>query len=244
MEVARQKQILKNILFLDIETVSCVKDYQELDEKRKLLWRKKAKTFSTEDGEDEDTLFFKKAAIYAEFGKIITIGVGIVTFNEKDELVLRVKGLSGHDEKSLLQEFKALLETRFSQDKLQLCAHNGKEFDFPYLCRRMVVHGVPLPHMLDIAGKKPWEVAHLDTMEMWKFGDRKRFTSLDLLATLFGIESSKALMEGSEVNYCYYVKNDLPKIITYCMKDVIVTAQLFLKMNFLAPIRKENIILI
>ena len=189
-------------------------------------------------------MFFKKAAIYAEFGKIITIGVGIITFNEKDELMLKVKGLASHDEKSLLQEFKVLLETRFSQDKLQLCAHNGKEFDFPYLCRRMIVQEIPLPYSLNIAGKKPWEVAHLDTMEMWKFGDRKNFTSLNLLATLFGLESSKELMDGSEVNYYYYVKDDLNKITTYCMQDVIVTAQVFLKINFLASLRKENIILV
>jgi len=242
MPLATQKQHLKNILFIDIETASCVKDYNHLDKKLQLLWNQKAATFKAEAQEEARALFFKKAGIYAEFGKVITIGLGFITVDEKDELTLRVKALYGHDEKELLREFKGLLETRFPQNNLQLCAHNGKEFDFPYLCRRMLIHGISLPHVLAIQGKKPWEVAHLDTMEMWKFGDRKNFTSLDLLATLFGIASSKEQMEGNEVNHCYYVENDFDKITTYCMQDVVVTVQLFLKMNLLALIKKENII--
>ena len=240
----KNKQALENILFLDIETVSCVSDYHKLSEALQLLWSKKAATLKAETQEEARDLFLKRAGIYAEFGKIIVIGLGFITFDEKGNCLLRVKGLYDHDEQKLLQQFNELLSKRFSQDSLRLCAHNGKEFDFPYLCRRMVIQGIPLPSALDISGKKPWEVAHLDTMEMWKFGDRKSFTSLDLLAHLFGIDSSKDLMEGSEVNHYYYVENDLPKITEYCIKDVIVTAQIFLKMHYLEPLNKENIILI
>jgi 3'-5' exonuclease len=178
------KQVLKSILFLDIETVSCAGSYQELDHALKPLWDQKAAVLKKTDQETASDLFFEKAAIYAEFGKVIVIGLGIVTFDEHDVPTLRVKALQGHDERALLQDFKNVLETGFRQNSLRLCAHNGKEFDFPYLCRRMLVHGIPLPRVLDIAGKKPWEVAHLDTMELWKFGDRKSFTSLHLLATL------------------------------------------------------------
>jgi DNA polymerase elongation subunit (family B) len=238
------KQALKSILFLDIETISCVGSYQELDGSLKSLWDKKAATIKNTEQEKASDLFFEKAAIYAEFGKVIVIGLGIVTFNEDDAPMLRVKTLKGHDEKTLLQEFKTLVETCFQQDGLRLCAHNGKEFDFPYLCRRMLINGIPLPQVLDMTGKKPWEIAHLDTMELWKFGDRKSFTSLHLLATLFGINSSKELMEGSEVNYYYYTKNDLDKIAAYCLQDVVVTVQIFLKMNCWKPIQPACIVFI
>ena len=238
------KQVLKNILFLDIETISCVGSYQALDDALKPLWDQKAAGFSHADQEAARDLFFKRAAIYAEFGKIIVIGLGFITVDAHDVPTLRVKALKGHDEQALLQEFKAMLAASFQQDDLRLCAHNGKEFDFPYLCRRMLIHGIPLPRVLDIAGKKPWEVPHIDTMERWKFGDRKSFTSLHLLATLFGINSSKELMKGSEVNHCYYVENNLNKIATYCSHDVVVTAQLFLKMNCLELIQPENIVFV
>ena len=236
------QQALKNILFLDIETVSCVSNYQELDDALKSLWDKKAATIKKDEQEEPSDLFFEKAAIYAEFGKIIVIGLGFVTFDEKGMPTLRVKALQGHDEKPLLQSFKEVLETGCQQNSLRLCAHNGKEFDFPYLCRRMLVQGIPLPPALDMTGKKPWEVAHLDTMEMWKFGDRKSFTSLHLLATLFGIASSKELMQGNEVNHYYYKEDNLAKIAAYCLQDVVVIAQLFLKMNCWQPIQPASII--
>lgn len=236
------KQVLKNILFLDIETTSCVGSYQELDGALKPLWDKKAATLRNTDQDKAGDLFFEKAAIYAEFGKVVVIGLGIVAFDAYDVPTLRVKALKGHDEKALLQEFKEVLETGFQQNDLRLCAHNGKEFDFPYLCRRMLIHGIPLPRALDIAGKKPWEVTHLDTMELWKFGDRKSFTSLHLLAILFGVDSSKEVMEGSEVNHYYYTENNLDKIVVYCLQDVVVTVQIFLKMNCWEPIQPVNIV--
>ena len=242
MQPIHSKKSLKNILFLDIETASCVADYQELDDQLRLLWDKKAAILGAMDPKAVSDLFFEKAAIYAEFGKVIAIGLGLVTFDENDESTLRIKGLSDHDEKALLQKLRELLEMQFQQDSLRLCAHNGKEFDFPYLCRRMLVHGISLPQVLDTAGKKPWEVNHLDTMEMWKFGDRKSFTSLHLLATLFNITSSKGPMDGSKVNHYYYIKNDLNSITRYCMQDVVVTAQIFLKLNCWEPVKETNII--
>lgn len=242
MQPLHSKKLLKNILFLDIETASCVADYQELDDQFRLLWDKKAAILGKMDPKAVSDLFFEKAAIYAEFGKVIAIGLGLITFDENDEPTLRIKGLSDHDEKALLQKLRKLLELQFQQDSLRLCAHNGKEFDFPYLCRRMLVQGISLPQVLDTAGKKPWEVNHLDTMEMWKFGDRKSFTSLHLLATLFNITSSKGPMDGSQVNHYYYIKNDLESITRYCMQDVVVTAQVFLKLNCWEPVKETNII--
>ncbi len=231
-----------NPLFIDIETVSCTPSYEALPANLKPLWLKKAAYLGATTEEEKIALFPEKAGIFAEFGKIITIAIGYFKGQLKTNPTLHVKAISGHDEAQLLQDFKNQ-QAQFPQYSLQLCAHNGKEFDFPYLCRRMTLQGIPLPPVLDTAGKKPWEVNHLDTMELWKFGDRKSYTSLDLLAQLFDIPSSKTIMHGNEVNHYYYTAKDLPKIVAYCQQDVVVTAQLFRKLKFLPLIPQESIIL-
>jgi DNA polymerase elongation subunit (family B) len=236
-------QAVKDILFIDIETASCKASYEELDEPMRLLWDKKAAALGKTELSAVSELYLEKAAIYAEFGKVIAIGLGTIQYstpNEEPKLHMQV--LSDHDEKKLLEQFRELMVSRFSRDVLRLCAHNGKEFDFPYLSRRMLIHGIPLPPVLNVTGKKPWEINHLDTMEMWKFGDKKSFTSLHLLSTLFGITSSKELMDGSQVHHYYYHKKDLASIAKYCMEDVLVTAQIFLKLNCWETIKEENIV--
>ena len=219
---------IKKILFLDIETVSCCDSFDKLDERLQALWMKKAEYINKE--EDKKKLFFNRAGIYAEFGKIICISFGSFFHNERKELCFKSKSFYGDNEKSTLEEFKALLE-QFNQKKIVLCAHNGKEFDFPYICRRMLVNNIEIPEILRIGGKKPWEVQHLDTLELWKFGDKKNYTSLDLLTALFGIPSSKSGFDGSMVNECYYQEKNIEKIVAYCEKDVVATAQLFLRFN-------------
>jgi len=237
------KEVLNNILFVDLETIPCVDDYEKLSPAFKLLWDKKASQLNKKElNALPSHLLWERAGIYSEFGRIIVIGMGFIVFNSENIPTLRIKALYGNDEKDLLQSFKRILEVNFNQDKLKLCAHNGKEFDFPYLCRRMVVNQIQLPKILCISGKKPWEIPHIDTMEMWIFGDKKAFTSLQLLATLFNITSSKDIMDGSDVSHVYYKENNLEKIANYCLKDVIVTAQLFLKMNFINTIELHNII--
>ncbi len=230
---------LKDILFLDIETVGCVGDFRDLNERLKTQWARKASFLKrTEDQTDED-LFKERAGIYAEFGKIIVVAVGKYTENEKGELGLRLKYFADHEEKKILTEFKAMLEKHDPNTKL--CAHNGKEFDFPYLSRRMLIHGISLPNALNLSGKKSWEVPHLDTMEMWKFGDYKHYTSLDLLTALFDIPTSKGVMDGSMVNSVYYQEKDLKKIATYCVSDVVAIAQLYLKLKGMEMIEEHNI---
>jgi hypothetical protein len=236
-------QALKDILFIDIETASCKGTYEELEEPMRLLWDKKAAALGKIGLETASELFLEKAAIYAEFGKVIVIGLGMIQYHTPgEEPKLHIQALSGDDEKKLLEQFREWVVSRSPRDGLRLCGHNGKEFDFPYLSRRMLIHGIPLPPVLDVAGKKPWEVNHLDTMEMWKFGDKKSFTSLHLLSTLFGITSSKELMDGSQVHHYYYNKKDLASIAKYCMQDVLVTAQIFLKLNCWETIKEENIV--
>ncbi len=217
----------ENILFIDIETAAQVQDYNSLSERFKELWAKKMQ-WRIENEQKSAEELFEKAAIWSEFGKVICISAGYIIMNN-GKRTLRLKSFYGHDEKLLLENFAFLLTTHFNKDKHFLCAHNGKEFDFPYIARRMVVNEIPLPRALNIAGQKPWEVKHLDTMELWKFGDHKHYTSLDLLAAIFNIPSPKTQIDGSQVNKIYWNEDDLPKIADYCQRDVITLCKLLLK---------------
>ncbi|GAB4281141.1 MAG: 3'-5' exonuclease [Marinilabiliales bacterium] len=227
---------VENLLFLDIETVPQWPDYDQMDEDYKKLWDKKAALISKENESTKDC--YKKAGIYSEFGKIICISVGYIT-NMQGERGFRVKSFYGHDEKELLAEFSDMLSRVKSYNKL--CAHNGKEFDFPYISRRILINGLKLPDLLDIAGKKPWEVNHIDTMELWKFGDYKNYTSLELLAKVFNIPTPKDDIDGSQVASVYYEENDLERIVKYCEKDVLTVAQLILKYKGEDLISENNI---
>lgn len=221
---------LREIIFLDIETVSAAASYEELDERIKSHWARKASFFKRDATQSLTDPLYDRAGIYAEFGKIICIGVGKFMEDEQGRLVLRTKAYFGSDEKALLLEFKSMVE-KFDPNVLKFCAHNGKEFDYPYICRRMLINCIPLPQTLNLSGKKAWEIPHLDTMELWKFGDFKHYTSLDLLAAIFDVPTSKEEMEGNQVNEVYYKENDLEKIKSYCLRDVVVLAQLFLKLR-------------
>lgn len=231
---------LNNILFLDIETVPCVPDYKHLDSKGKALWDKKAAQIAKSADEDPETLF-AKAGIYAEFGKIICISCGIVA-KEGDDLTLRVKSFYNDTEKELLADFSEMLNKSFNDDTKYLCAHNGKEFDFPYIARRMLINGLTIPAILNIAGKKPWEVRHFDTMELWKFGDYKHYTSLDLLTYIFKIPTPKDDIDGSQVHSVYWSDGDLPRIVKYCQKDVVAIVNLFFRYRSEQLIEKNQII--
>ena len=237
---------LKNILIVDIETVSANQDFWELDPRLQDQWARKSEFFKNEEELSVAELFAQRASLYAEFGKIISIGVGAFYRNEEGALSLRVKAFSGDDEKEILNEFRELLETKFDSDHLKLCSHNGKEFDYPFLCRRMLLNSIPIPMALNLRDRKPWEVQHLDTMEMWKFGDRRNYATLELMTALFGIESSKveedgSPIDGTQVNRLYYKEGGLDRIVRYCKQDVVATAQLFLKLNNHELIEKSNI---
>ncbi|MBT8184751.1 MAG: 3'-5' exonuclease [Eudoraea sp.] len=218
---------LTDILFLDIETVPEMPEFGQLDEEKQSLWEQKSK-YQRKD-EISAEAFYERAGIWAEFGKIICISVGYFNFRGNTRS-FRVTSFSG-EEVTLLKEFKGLLEQHFNGPKKVLCAHNGKEFDFPYIARRMIIHSISLPDKLDLFGKKPWEVPHLDTMELWKFGDYKHFTSLRLMANVLGIPSPKADIDGSMVRDVYYEEQDMDRIISYCELDVITLAQVFLRMR-------------
>jgi predicted PolB exonuclease-like 3'-5' exonuclease len=218
---------IEHILFLDVETVPQAAAYNDLPERIKTLWEKKSINLRKENQSAEEV--YTRAGILAEFGKIICISVGFV-HQRKDEKVFRVKSFYGDDEKLLLEQFCELLRTFVSKKKnAKLCAHNGKEFDFPYIARRILVHGLKLPDVLDVAGSKPWEVPFLDTMELWKFGDYKHFCSLDLLTAIFDIPTPKDDIDGSRVAAVYYEEKNLERIVRYCEKDAMAVAQLLLR---------------
>ncbi len=229
---------LKNILVLDIETVPQYAAYGELPDEWKELWKKKMAR-DIKEGQTPDGLY-QRAGIYAEFGKIICICAGYF-FESGMGLQFKVKAFYGDDEKKLLEEFGGALNKSFSTDDHLLCGHNSKEFDFPYIARRCLINGLPIPHLLDNAGKKPWEVQLIDTMDMWKFGDYKSYTSLNLLAAVFGIESPKDDIDGSQVWSTYWIDKDLERIKNYCMKDVVTDAQLLLKFKGMELLKPENI---
>jgi len=230
--------VVENLLLLDVETVPQVANYEQLDDRWKALWTKKSQYLG--DGSQEPDELYERAGIYAEFGKIVCISVGILVANG-DHYRLRLKSFYGDDEKALLSDFADLLHSSFSSPQKALCAHNGKEFDFPFLARRMLINRISLPYILDTAGKKPWEVNHIDTMHLWKFGDFKSYTSLDLLAALFNIPTPKDDIDGSMVASVYYEEKDLERIKTYCEKDVITLANVLMRFKNLDIIADSNI---
>jgi len=231
----------KNFLLLDIETVASHATYSGLPDRMQKLWDKKSLSLNKGDETISSAdCFYDKGAIYSEFGKVVCIAFGAFYWNEKDEIAFKVRSFSGDEEVKLLLEFKSLIE-KYPAEQLTLCAHNGREFDFPFLCRRMLIHGITIPKALQISGKKPWEVLHQDTMELWKFGDYKSYTSLDLLAAVFDIPGSKSEMSGDQVTRVYYEEKDLAKICRYCREDVVVLAQIYLRLHGREMVSPENI---
>ena len=218
---------LENILFLDIETVPEVQNFSDLNPEKQALWAQKSQYQRKDEFSAED--YYPRAGIWAEFGKIICISVGYFASGE-DARAFRITTFSG-EEFDILKQFKSLLETHFNRPKHLLCAHNGKEFDFPYIARRMLIHNIKLPLKLNLFGKKPWEVPHLDTLELWKFGDFKHYTSLKLMTNVLGIPSPKDDIDGSEIYRVFYDENDIERIISYCEKDTLAVAQILLRLR-------------
>ncbi|RMA65922.1 3'-5' exonuclease [Ulvibacter antarcticus] len=230
------KMKLEDILFLDIETVPQFENFEELDDTAKFLWEQKT-LYQRKDISPET--FYERAGIWAEFGKIVCISVGYFKISEEKR---RFQVISFYgDELKILRDIKSLLQTQFNKSQHLLCAHNGKEFDFPYITRRMIINGIDVPFKLDLFGKKPWEVPHLDTMELWKFGDYKTFTSLKLMAYVLGIPSPKDDIDGSQVGEVYYKEKNIARIVLYCEKDTITVAQIFLKLRNEALLTKGEI---
>lgn len=240
--------LLKKCLFIDIETVSGFPNYERLPEDMKDLWNMKAtqikKTLlSPTDELTASDLYLQKAGIFAEFAKVVCISMGFLSFDDDYPSKIRIKSLAGHDEKTLLEDFSRLLINHYNDpENSKICGHNIKEFDIPFLCRRMVVNQVRFPPLLDISGKKPWQTSQiLDTMDMWRFGDYKNYTSLNLLAGALGVKSPKDDIDGSMVGDVYWIDEDLDRIVTYCQKDVVTVMQVILKYSGVPPFDDNDI---
>lgn len=225
------------LLFLDIETVPQYAMFEQAPPKIRELWAKKAQRLKGFE-EGSEAQIYERAGIYAEFGKIICISVGWMS-GSKSNYSIRIKSFASTDESELLDGFVALVAGMEKNREVSLCAHNGKEFDFPYIARRLLVNGKILPSCFDVAGKKPWEIHHIDTMDLWRFGDFKSYTSLELLAEIFGLKSPKDDIDGSQVGKVFWQENDLGRIKKYCQNDVLTIAQLFLRYKGL-PIIADN----
>lgn len=231
---------LEHILFLDIETVPQFEHYEELKDEDRELWEQKTEYQRKDKFTAEE--FYERAGIFAEFGKIICISVGYFD-HRNHKRNFRVRSFYGKEEQ-VLKDFKYLLESFYHKPHHLLCAHNGKEFDFPYIARRMIIHGISLPEKLNHFGKKPWEVPHLDTLDLWRFGDYKNYNSLKLLARILGIPSPKDDIDGSEVRDVYYKEKNIQRIATYCEKDTITVAQILLRLRNESLLTKDEIIIV
>jgi len=237
---------LQKIMFLDIETVPQTSDFSELNKELGHLWEDKFNHIHKRMPEkyaDDTTAaeaFNNSAGIYSEFGKIVCISVGFIYY-QTNTMHFRSKSFYGNDEKLILAEFSELI-TKFCTTKDHtICGHNIKEFDIPYICRRMLINDIRLPSIFDISGKKPWEINFIDTLELWKFGDYKNYTALKLLTAVFGIPTPKDDIDGSQVAKVYYQEKNIERISIYCQKDVVATAQVFLRMNGIELIKEVNI---
>lgn len=232
---------LDKILFLDIETVPETYQFADTDPETARLFELKNARYKTETNTFEQ-VYSEKAGIYAEFGKIVCISVGFVRSTATGRMIY-IKSFAHEDEETLLRQFVRLLEDNYNTPDKRLCGHNSKEFDIPFICRRLLIHGIHLPNVLNLAGKKPWEIQHLDTMELWKFGDYKAYTSLALLCHVFKIPTPKDDISGADVARVYYEEQDLARISRYCEKDVVALIQLFLRMNGEDMIDEGNVVI-
>lgn len=245
-----QKKYLKNTLFIDIETVSEKSTFEELGVEMQAQWFKKSNKFLTNKSLELTTemvsnFYGQKAGIFAEFAKVACITVGYLSTKKGEDSELRLKSFSG-EEKDILEQFNDMLDKHYDKpDEHFLCGHNIKEFDIPFLCRRCVIHGLDLPRLMNISGKKPWQVGHLlDTMELWRFGDYKNYTSLALLAATLNIPSPKDDIDGSMVGHVYWEENDIERIVTYCEKDVLTVAQVVMRFAGMDLILEDNVFVI
>ncbi len=232
-QIFTNKILFHKTLIIDIETVSAVSTFDELPKSMQHHWQHKSQFIrgSVEEQNNPAISFTQKAGIYAEFGKIVSICLGFIE-EQPNGYQVRLKAVSDNNEQTLLKNFSDIILQMEAQHKdVIFCGHNIKEFDLPYICRRMLVHGMDLPTSLQLSGKKPWEILHEDTLELWRFGDYKHYISLDLLATCLGVASSKTDMDGSMVGEAYWKENQLERITNYCLADVYTTTMVYMKLK-------------
>jgi 3'-5' exonuclease len=233
----------ENLLFIDIETVSEKASFQNLHEDWQQLWTEKTQRILPTDT-TADVFYEQRAGVMAEFAKVICISIGYFRY-EGEAMQLRIKSFFDTEEKKLLQNFIATLNImEIQNNKWCFAGHNIKEFDIPFLCRRLLINSLPIPEYMDFQNMKPWETNIIDTFQYWRFGDYKNYTSLKLLAAALGIPSSKDDIDGSQVGEVYWKENNLQRIVTYCQKDIVTTANIVLRFKNLDLIGENNVVFV
>lgn len=236
--------MLNELLVIDIETVPQFPAFSDLSDNWQDLWQEKVAKTMPDDTPPEES-YRKRAGILAEFGKIICISTAVFSYNDMKINGLRVKSVSGDDERAVLEGFVEICNKMYGRNRnFQFAGHNIREFDVPYICRRMIINGMLLPEYLQLNDRKPWEVRMMDTLSWWKFGDYKHYTSLHLMANVLGIPTSKTDMDGSMVQDVYYKEHDLQRIVDYCQRDVVVTANIILRFQQLPMLREEDVVIV
>lgn len=236
--------MLTDLLLLDIETVPAFPAFTALDKSWQTLFLDKVAKTVPEDMQPEE-IYRKKAGILAEFGKIVCISTAFFYETEDRQLQLKMKSIYGDDEVEILRIFTDLCNKMYQHHRhFQFGGHNIKEFDIPYICRRLLINRMPLPEYLQLHDKKPWEVKMFDTLNWWKFGDNKNYISLHLLASVLGIPTSKSDIDGSMVQDVYYNDKDLLRIVAYCQRDVIVTANIVLRFKGLPLLTDDRVVIV
>lgn len=233
---------LDNLLLIDIETVSQHPSFTDMNDDWQQLWTEKTLRSLPENCTAED-FYPQRAAIMAEFAKVICISIGYFR-KENEQYQLRIKSFYGHDEKQLLTDFISLLQnSETGNNRWSFTGHNIKEFDIPFICRRLLVNSIPIPSFLDFQNMKPWETNMIDTFQYWRFGDYKQYTSLKLLAATLGVPSPKDDIDGSMVGEVYWKENDLQRIVTYCEKDVVTTGNIIMRFKNLPLLTPEQVVI-
>jgi len=225
---------INKLLFLDIETVGIEEDLDSLHitfPHLSKMWGETGYDYCKRRYPNEDLysneMFIKKAALLPEFGKIVCASVGFISPNGQ----IKLDSFVG-DEKDILGNICELFN---SVDKLgfKICGHNIKNFDLPYIGKKMLVHGITLPKILPTYNDKPWETKVVDTKEVWGFNSYIGLSSLDLICASLDVESPKnGDLKGDLLHQFYYSeKKDINKIKEYCEKDVEATIKLVKKIT-------------
>ncbi|MBP6022594.1 ribonuclease H-like domain-containing protein [Ferruginibacter sp.] len=238
-----QNIVLENLILIDIETVPQHPDFDLLNDEWKQLWQEKTQR-SLPDFTSPAEFYPQRAGVMAEFAKIICISMGYFT-KQGNALQLRLKSFYGDDEKVLLKSFVTVLnQVETKNNKWSFAGHNIKEFDIPFICRRLLVNSLPIPPYLDFQNMKPWDTNMVDTFQYWRFGDYKNYTSLKLLAAAMGVPSPKDDIDGSMVADVYWKEKNLDRIVTYCQKDVVTTGNIILRFKNMELLKEEQVVIV
>jgi hypothetical protein len=238
-----QNIVLENLILIDIETVPQYSLFDELPDEWKQLWEEKTQR-QLPDFTSAAEFYPQRAGVMAEFAKIVCISMGYFA-KQGNALQLRLKSFYGDDEKILLQQFIAMLnQIEAKNNKWVFGGHNIKEFDIPFICRRLLVNGLHIPAYLDFQNMKPWDTNIVDTFQYWRFGDYKNYTSLKLLAAAMGVPSPKDDIDGSMVADVYWKEKNLERIVAYCQKDVVTTGNIILRFKNIELMKEEQIVIV